>query len=398
MNVCLITRIVSAHQPGGMQTYTEDLARALLGRGHRLTIVTTELPPGALPDPIPGVAFEYLPGTRPGSYRHGFFRTARDWVVAQHASDPWDIVHSQSYAAIGLRRCSPAPLVATLFGVSFGETQYEAVVFRALSARAKWRAVARYPRIAAGMALVWQFARYPDRLVVLSEFSRGELRRRLSGAQARRVHVVPCGIDTQRFVPGDREQVKSELGLSGPTLFAASRLDPQKGMQVAVEAMRHLDDLDVTLSIGGHGSYAQQLHQQVDRLKPGRVRLVGRLSEADLVRYYQAADVFVYPELTKPAFGLVAAEAMACGTPVVGSDWGGIPETVGDGGVLVPPGNAKALADTVRNLVTQPQRRRELGEQARRRVCERFSLGRMAQEIERVYEKAIAHRPTPGDV
>jgi starch synthase len=111
----------------------------------------------------------------------------------------------------------------------------------------------------------------------------------------------------------------------------------------------------------------------------------------DVVQLYSHASLFVCPSVYEP-FGLINLEAMACGTPVVATRVGGIPEVVLDGetGQLVPPRDPAALADAVRRLLADPGRAAEFGAAGRRRVEARFSWDRIAERTLEVYREAIA--------
>ena len=108
-----------------------------------------------------------------------------------------------------------------------------------------------------------------------------------------------------------------------------------------------------------------------------RVHFLGWRS--DVPRILQALDLYVQPSVSE-AFGLTVVEAAAAGLPIVASDVGGIPEIIEHGvnGLLVPPGDAQALADAIQQLIDDPQRARQLGEAARRTAFERFSAEAMA--------------------
>jgi glycosyltransferase involved in cell wall biosynthesis len=125
----------------------------------------------------------------------------------------------------------------------------------------------------------------------------------------------------------------------------------------------------------------------------GQVRFMGHVPYEELPRYYSGCDMFLAPSLYEP-FGMVYLEAMACGKTAIGCDAGGVPEIIrhGQTGILVPPGDAVALASTLDHLLDEPDRRHAIGEQARQAVLSQFSLPVIAERTEAVYAAAIAAR------
>jgi glycosyltransferase involved in cell wall biosynthesis len=155
-------------------------------------------------------------------------------------------------------------------------------------------------------------------------------------------------------------------------MLVVAHLIKDKGVDVAVRAMAELPD--VQLWIVGEGPEESALRSLVAELKlEDRVRLLGL--QAHVQPYLQAADCFVCPSLWGEAAGLVNIEAQACGTPIIASRIGGIPEYVADGrtGFLFSPGDHRDLARCVRRLIDDPALQRRLAEQARTDSLERFS-------------------------
>jgi glycosyltransferase involved in cell wall biosynthesis len=123
-------------------------------------------------------------------------------------------------------------------------------------------------------------------------------------------------------------------------------------------------------------------------------RGLGRLSEDELARTYNEAQIMVSPSLYE-GFGLPAAEAQACGTSVVATTAGAFPEVVADGetGLLVRPGDARALADAIQSLLSDPQRREAMGAQGTRRIEEEFSWRVCAMKTAELYRQVLASAP-----
>jgi glycosyltransferase involved in cell wall biosynthesis len=173
----------------------------------------------------------------------------------------------------------------------------------------------------------------------------------------------------------------------------ASADTPLKGLRFLIEAYADLarERPDLELVVVGRlreGPTAAWL----DRLGlRDKVRFEHDLTGEQMARLFGEATICVTPSLYE-GFGLPAAEAMACGSPVVVTDGGALPEVVGDAGVVVPAGDPGALRDAIAALLDDPERRRALGAAALRRARATFSWDRVAADYEAILEDA-ARRP-----
>ncbi len=188
-------------------------------------------------------------------------------------------------------------------------------------------------------------------------------------ARPDRVEVIPCGVDTELFQPMARAAAKDLLELGPePLLLYVGRLDPIKGLKTLLEAMHAVDPPTALLVVGGdqddsarsHGAWLKR-HGAALGID-GRVRFLGPQPQRRLRLFYAAAEATVMPS-SYESFGMVALEAMACGSPVVASRVGGLTTTVKDGatGLLVPEGDAAALGAALRRLLGDPDLRERLG-------------------------------------
>lgn len=204
------------------------------------------------------------------------------------------------------------------------------------------------------------------------------------------VRVVPPGVDLQTYSPGDRSAARHALELPPDAFvgFTARRLVARMGVDVLLEAWTQLDD-DAVLVVAGDGDERPALERQARELGlDGRVRFLGTLDDRGLVPCYRAADVSVVPTVALEGFGIVCLESLACGTPVIATGVGGLPEVLAplDPSLVVQPGDAVALAARLRGPL--PERA------ACRAYAERFTWERAARATEEVYARAC-HPPQP---
>jgi glycosyltransferase involved in cell wall biosynthesis len=221
-----------------------------------------------------------------------------------------------------------------------------------------------------------------DGFVAMSGAIRGEFL--AAGASEEKVALIPHGVDVERFRPASPEEragLRARLSLPADARIVVytGRLLRGKGLDILFEAFRRIAprDAQARLVIVGSGA-GQSLSVEEDlrtaarepRLE-GRVLFAGRVDAVE--DYLRAADLFAFPSVFE-ALGISLVEAAACGLPSVGSRTGGIVDVIEDGvtGLLVPPGDARALEDALEALLSDPGRRGEMGRRARERALRLF--------------------------
>ncbi|MFG1279267.1 glycosyltransferase family 4 protein [Xanthobacter autotrophicus] len=186
-----------------------------------------------------------------------------------------------------------------------------------------------------------------------------------------RTLVARYGVDPERLtlaVPGTEPMARVPADGEPPRLIAVGSLTPRKGYDILFEALDRIADLDFSLAIAGATHLdpptAEMVAARAEAAPRGNVRLLGQLDRADLDAAYGEADIFVHPSLYE-GYGMVLAEAMRRGLPVVCTTGGAAGETVPDGaGLKVPPGDAVAFAEALRSLIADPARRRAFADAA----------------------------------
>jgi len=215
-----------------------------------------------------------------------------------------------------------------------------------------------------------------DRLVAANAIERNGLVAAY-GADAARVAVIPCGVDTDLFTPGDPAAARAALGLDpGPLLLYVGRIAPIKGLETLLDAVGCLRGAGTPAHlavIGGETDEPADGHEADVRRRAAALGLgdavsfVGAQPQERLRDWYVATDVTVLPSYYE-SFGMVALEAMACGSPVVASRVGGLQSTVRDGvtGLLVPESDPCALAASITRVLGDGALRWRLGREGQR--------------------------------
>lgn len=222
-------------------------------------------------------------------------------------------------------------------------------------------------------------------IVCVSDNARQDLRNYIDVPDDR-LHVIPWGID-EAFRPAvDRDVARRRLGLSGDVVLMVGHTQSYMNVERMIRAFGSLvahHGSDATLVKVGLPFLPDQL-RLVNELELGdRIRMVGRVPFADLPGYYHAADVLLYAPLLA-GFGLPPLEAMACGTPVVASNRGAIPEVVGDAGLLVDADDDAGMADAIGMILSDAPRRRRLIERGFERAA-RFEWTQASRRMVELY-------------
>ena len=402
---------------GGQGVYLWYLARELARLGHRVDVWVgppwpapmpfaaslEELPDEQfwgkwffsdrrrlLPRPNPLRVFEPLHFYELAASRMGFLpepfafsvRVFRALAARLRSGQRFDVVHDVQclgYGLLGVRALG-LPVVTTVHHPL--SVDRRASFARDRSLREALGTMEFYP---VGMQAF--VARRVDRLITSSEASRRQIERdfRVPG---RRLRMVGNGLDTELFRP-DPDVPRAE----GEILCVGRASDPNKSVRSLVAALGRLAPgmrltlVDEDSPHNAARGWARE-HGCADRL-----HITGRVSNEELVALYRRAMLVVVPSRYE-GFGLPAAEAMACGTPVVAARSGALPEVVatGGGGILVPPEDPEALAKAIATLAEQPEARQAMGARAPARIEAAYAWPRVAARTAEVYAETIAER------
>ncbi|MEE2679611.1 MAG: glycosyltransferase family 4 protein [Myxococcota bacterium] len=402
---------------GGQGIYLWNLARELAHLGHEITVLVG--PP--YPDPMPFAAqveqlpnqqfwagwfsrdpsvllpagaplrvFEPLNFYELAASRLGFLpepfafsvralRTVAGWLRAGRRFDVVHDVQCLGWGVLGLRRLG-LPAVTTIHHPLTVDRRASFV--RDESFRDAIGSMTFYP---IGMQAF--VARRLARVLTSSRASATEISRDF-GVRPERLRMVANGVDTEFYRPDPSVQRNPN-----EILCIGRASDPNKGLPTLIEALAQLPDhVRLTLVDDDHPDNVARTRARALGCAD-RVDLVGRVSNQELVAHYRRAALVVVPSRYE-GFGLPAAEAMACATPVVATRAGALPEVVetGGGGILVERDQPEALAKGIAHLLDQPEARARLGEAGRRGVCQAYAWPSVARATAEVYAEAAAER------
>jgi glycosyltransferase involved in cell wall biosynthesis len=240
--------------------------------------------------------------------------------------------------------------------------------------------------------------RRTDSFIVLSEYFRDILVETYE-VDERKIHIIPGAVDHNRFRPHpNREELRTQLGISSnqPLLFCIRRLVRRMGIDRLIHAMVDVvqGHPNAQLFIGGDGPMRAEYEALIDQLGlSSNVKLLGRISNEELVQYYQAADVSLVPTLTLEGFGLITIESLACGTPVLGTPYGGTKEILHQisDDLMFKDGTSESISKKIIDVLNKdsflPSR-----EACREHVLNQYTWGRVAEAVTEVFTEEIGKR------
>lgn len=366
---------------GGMNVYVRDLTRELGRRGVGVDIFTRsqdEHVPHVLHDLGYGNRIVHIPAgperPLPKLELAGYITDFRDGIMAfaEQKAIQYSLIHSHYWlsgmAALELRDAWHVPVIQMFHTLAVMKNR-----------------VARTPDDASSdmrLEVERRLLRQADRIIAATQAEVAQIQW-LYREATDRVVVVPPGVDTSRFYPIDVDEAKEFVGIPDDMrmVLYVGRIESLKGIDTLLGAVRSMiedgsfDRHPFCVVIIG-GNWEDPEDERTDEMKrlleirkrhetDDVITFLGKRDQDTLQYYYSAAEVVVVPSYYE-SFGLVALEAMACGTPVVASETGGLAFLVKDGetGFHVPAGDSEALAEKLNSLLEDESLRARLGEQA----------------------------------
>lgn len=389
MNICIFAKSLPVHITGGMEIHVQSLAEGLIKRDHNVTIITAPHPDGIEKEAVGALTIYYIKSF-PRITRERFYKESAELFERLNNERQFDIVHSQSTLACGyVKYCKKtAPLVLTSHGTASNEIK---TVLQGVYTKRSLLAIPIWSKIRLlDEPVIYDQA---DKIIAVSDELCDDLTRQYKIA-TEKVVVIPNGIDINKFNPVSSDALRGALNITEKKIIVSvGRIDRQKGFHLLIKALPYIiKKADVELVLVGTGPYLRNLKLMAE--KAGlldQVIFAGRVSDGDLPKYYNLADVFAFPTLRLEGLPYVIPEAMACGKPVISSGIGGILTAIDNykNGILIEPGNLEELKDRILEVLNDPDLAQTLGQNGRKKVIEKFSLDKMVEDTIKVYEDVL---------
>ena len=384
LHICILSKMFPPGV-GGAETYAYELANGLGKRGHSVDVFTQWVDD---PDETVDV-HENVTVHRIAKARKMFvtFETLYFSFKAWRTIDfeRYDIVHGTlmpaSTIALGPEGTGEnTPLVLTSHGTSIGEVHSVA-----LETPADY--LLKFFFHPMNVVMDWIAGQGADEIVAISDHARDELVQTYR-FDDEHIQMIPHGVDTERFYP--REEQHPAVDPDATTLLYVGRLGARKGLGLAFQALARLNDPNIEFLIAGTGRHEERLRTLAAKLGVAdQIRFLGYVSDEELPVLYSSADVFVLPSRYE-GFGLVLLEAMACGTPVIGTDVGGIPTVIEhDRTGLQVQREPQELANAIQSVVSDRSHQEEMAEAAYRKAVD-TSWRAVVTDLETVYSRKMS--------
>jgi D-inositol-3-phosphate glycosyltransferase len=398
--------VIGVEEAGGQNVYVRQVGEKLAALGWQVDMFTRKTNPDD-PTIVPHSPHcrtirlkagpeEFIPRDRLFEYMPEFVRSFRAWQDKQTLNYP--LIHTNywlsAWVGLELSKYSHIQLVHTYH--SLGAVKYQSIPIP--------------PKIATTRLDVERQILERANCVVATSPQEKDYLRQLVSPEGN-IEIIPCGTDTDNFHLMSKTEARDKLGLERreKIVLYVGRFDPRKGIETLVRSCARLKSnygKSFKLAIVGGSSSDRVDGEERARIETivrdldltEQTLFIGQVGHDLLPLYYAAADVCVIPSHYEP-FGLVAIEAMACGTPVVASDVGGLRFTVlpEETGLLVPPKNVDAFATAIQKILSDELWARKLRIKASVNVNQRFGWTGVSIQLSDLYRRLLAqdimHKP-----
>lgn len=389
MKILATTDLFESNDIGGAIRYYFDLLESLAARGHTVDSLLPCARDGeCLREQYPGVRLHLYNVPAKGGPRELF-------TAALSRSNIEKLLNSERHDCIQLHQPK-----TTLGPMLLGAKPDVPVFYHFHSPWATEYAVKSEGRAGLGwwsrQVIESAYMKKLTAIIVLSEFMKSRLFEAHPGLKVP-VHIVPGGVNTERFRPPEsRTSAKDEAGFPQDrfVLFTARRFTPRTGLDMLVKAHAKLAKKhpELMLVMAGGGEQKAEIEAMVQSLGiSDSVRFEGFIDESRLHVYYQAADLFVLPTRALEGFGLVSVEALACGTPVLGTPMGAITDVLKPfkPALLTREASVEAIEEGIEYWLERRDELEALGKGGREYVLNNFGWDIVAGKIEEVYREYL---------
>ncbi|CAM4244988.1 glycosyltransferase family 4 protein [Listeria booriae] len=359
---------------GGIAVYVYELSKALVARGHRLTVLSQyrSFSTKKTVEEIDGIQVIRIPIAPIKKWDDVQYRKRmRQLITELEATDSVDIIHWQTLNkdAQMMRDLDVQALEVYTNHLSWFRMLYNE----------------------GNTAKIYALMKEPDVIICPSR----EVETMTSDLfhQARTVYV-PNGVDEQEFYPNSKigQEVREQYRIAeqDTVIVSTNRMEPVKGMRYLMDIIPNIlkTRSNVTFLIAGDGSQYPMFQAEITKKTNSSAKVIftGRLTNQEVKRVINAADIYVQPSLMEGC-SIAIIEAMACGKPVIAANVGGNPDIISDEtGILVPPKSAEALQTAIYECLDDPNKRQQMGIESRKRVEQHLNWRQLAQEIDHIYD------------
>jgi len=359
------------HGYGGMEKHVHHVARGLAERGVRVNLFVQDAREATEEDYAElehrNLDLHEVPFVDFGLGRANFIEFVALLEKYWWLFDEMDVVHSHGVAATApYSFFKESPLAVTTHGMEEYRLPH-----------------LKYPLAPFNLVDKIAARRNVDRFVALSRGNAEDIQTYL-GVEEGKITEIPNGVDADFYSPSDTSGLEERYDLEENVVVAVSRLVEYKGHGVLVDAVNQMED--TSLVVVGDGPFRDELEEKAGE----DVHFAGFVDEEELPLYYSLGDVFCLPTFGE-GMPLSILESYACGTPVVSTRVGAIPDMVDDGvGRLVEPKDAEDLREALEDLFSDRERLERMGEECRKRAEEEYSWDAVAERTLEMYEDLVA--------
>ena len=381
--ICLVTHYFPPHK-GGIEQVSYEQSKRLTESGYQIDVLTSKFE-GRNTNPIKGIRIHHYPSLN----------------VAKRFGVPYPIISFKAYKTFTqlIKKCDlvhahghvymssyMAGMVAKKYKKPFIVTQHNTFI----DYQSFLNIIEQLNDFIIGKSVL----KHANKVITVSKETMKYVLK--LGADKTKTSVIYNGVDIDYFRPVNKGKSREKLGLpkNRKIILSVRRLVYKNGLDTLIESVPLVaqNHPDVLFVVAGKGPSRKLIEDRIKELGiDNNVKLTGFVPDNLLPVYYDAADYFVIPSASGEGLPLVLLEAMACGLPVIATTVGGTPEIIKHmkNGVLVPPRNPEAMAETMSKILSEERLGPTIGEEARRIVENRFTWEENLRQLQEIYNEFL---------